>query len=103
MRLLLDTHTFIWWDSQFEKLSERAKVLCQDPENELHLSVASLWEIQIKVQLGKVRLHRSLSDIIKEQQETNDIILLPVKAHHVFGLDDLPAIHKDPFDRIIIA
>jgi len=103
MRFLLDTHTFIWWDSQFEKLSEKAKTLCQDPENEIFLSVGSLWEIQIKVQLGKVKLHRALSDLVKEQQDTNNLILLPVKAPHVFALDKLPAIHKDPFDRILIA
>jgi len=54
MRFLLDTHTFIWWDSQFERLSEKAKTLCQDPENEIFLSVGSLWEIQIKVQLDRI-------------------------------------------------
>jgi PIN domain nuclease of toxin-antitoxin system len=103
MRFLLDTHTFIWWDSQIERLSERAKAICQDPENELFLSVGSLWEIQIKGQLGKVKLNRPLADLVQEQQDVNNIILLNVKAQHIFFLDELPLFHKDPFDRILIA
>ena len=58
MKLLLDTHAFIWWDSDPGRLSPHARSLCEDPENQLHLSVASLWEIQIKSQLGRLKLAR---------------------------------------------
>jgi len=56
VKILLDTHTFIWWDSQPERLSQLALGLCEDPENDLFLSVVSLWEIQVKSQLGKIRM-----------------------------------------------
>ncbi len=80
MRLLLDTHVFIWWDSEPDKLSERALALCQDRENELLLSIVSLWEIQIKMQLGKIELKKRLPELIAVQQELNHLRLLSVNA-----------------------
>ena len=103
MKLLLDTHAFIWWDSDPAKLSPRALALCEDPENELHLSVASLWEIKIKAQLGKLKLASSLPDLVSAQQNANGLVLISIHANHTYALDDLPIHHKDPFDRIIIA
>ena len=103
MRLLLDTQVFIWWDSEPEKLSPRALALCQDPSNELLLSVVSLWEIQIKSQINKVRLRLPLSNLVQGQQETNDMAILPLTASHIYGLDGLPSYHKDPFDRMLVA
>ena len=103
MRLLLDTHVFIWWDSEPEKLSPRAIALCQDPGNDLILSVTSLWEIQIKAQLAKIKLRTPLPKLVEEQQQTNGLRLLPVEAVHVFELDALPPFHKDPFDRMLVA
>jgi PIN domain nuclease of toxin-antitoxin system len=103
MNLLLDTHTFIWWDSEPAKLSTQALALCQDPENSLILSVASLWEMQIKLQLGKLRLALPLGQIIESQQQTNQIEILPITMPHVFALGNLPSHHKDPFDRLLIA
>ncbi len=102
MKLLLDTHAFIWWDSDPERLSRRALALCQDSRNELRLSVASLWEIQIKMQLGKLKLAARLPDIVAAQQEANELMLVNIAANHVYALDDLPPHHKDPFDRMII-
>lgn len=102
MRLLLDTHVFIWWDSEPGKLSPQALALCQDPSNELILSVVSLWEIQIKSQMNKVRLRLPLSNLVQGQQETNGMAILPLTAFHVYGLDGLPSYHKDPFDRMLI-
>jgi PIN domain nuclease of toxin-antitoxin system len=67
MKLLLDTHTFIWWDSAPNKLSSQVLALCQDQANDLILSVASVWEIQIKLQLGKLKLQLPLKEIIKSQ------------------------------------
>jgi len=103
MKLLLDTHAFIWWDSEPQALSQRALTLCQDPENELLVSVVSLWEIQIKSHLGKVRLRLPLAELVKAQQEANGISVLPVSASHVYALDELPPYHKDPFDRLLVA
>jgi len=103
MKLLLDTHTFIWWDSEPTRLSAQALALCQDPENSLVLSVACLWEMQIKLQLGKLRLALSLRQIVESQQQTNRIEILPIMMPHVFALGNLPSHHKDPFDRLLIA
>lgn len=103
MKLLLDTHTFIWWDSEPAKLSPQVLALCQDRTNSLLLSVASVWEMQIKLQLGKLKLDRPLAEIIESQQQRNNIEILPVLLTHVLVLQSLPAHHKDPFDRLLIA
>lgn len=103
MRLLLDTQIFIWWDSEPERLTSRLLALCEDPENTLILSVASVWEMQIKRQLGKLDLDRQLSVIIEEHQQKNSLKLLPIELPHVPTLDQLPFHHKDPFDRVIVA
>lgn len=102
MNLLLDTHAFIWWDCDPGRLSARVLALCQDPANQLWLSVASLWEIQIKSHMGKIKLREPLSTLVEEQQG-NGLRLVDVRAAHVLELDSLPMLHKDPFDRIIIA
>lgn len=103
MKLLLDTHIFIWWDSEPAKLSESVLALCTDSAHELVVSVASLWEIQIKRQLGKLNLRLPLGEIVAHQQETNGITVLPVAQAHVVALEQLPSLHKDPFDRILVA
>ena len=103
MKLLLDTHTFIWWDSQPQRLSQQILNMCQDPENELLVSVASLWEMQIKLQLGKLELNKPLAELVSGQQEVNKIDILDVKLEHILALAKLPPHHKDPFDRLLIA
>ena len=103
MKLLLDTHTFIWWDSQPNHLSQTALTLLQDRSNILILSVISIWEMQIKLQLGKITLNRPLLEIIENQEKINQIEVLPVKLTHVLALDSLPIVHKDPFDRLLVA
>jgi PIN domain nuclease of toxin-antitoxin system len=103
MRLLLDTQIFIWWDSESEKLPPNVLQLCEDEASSLVLSVVSIWEMQIKVQLGKLDLKRPLQEIVLSQERTNRIEILPVKAAHVFGLQQLPYHHKDPFDRFLVA
>ena len=103
MRLLLDTHTFIWWDSEPTKLSAQALALCQDQQNSLLLSVASVWEMQIKLQLGKLRMTLPLSELIEHQQQTNHLEVLPILLPHVLAVQHLAAHHKDPFDRLLIA
>jgi len=103
MRILLDTHMFIWWDSEPHLLPTTVKVLCESAGTKLILSVASIWEMQIKMQLGKLHLRAPLANLVSEQQELNGIELLPVNIEHVLALDGLPLLHKDPFDRILIA
>lgn len=103
MKLLLDTHTFIWWDSEPAKLSTKVLALCQDQENTLILSVASVWEIQIKSQLGKIKLNLPLKELIISQQKINNIVILPIALKHILSLEGLPSHHKDPFDRLLIA
>jgi len=102
MRYLLDTHAFLWWDMQSSQLSPTAFALCSDSSNDLLLSLASVWEMQIKQQLGKLRLSAPLGEIIEKQRSTNGIQLLPIELSHILGLSDLPEHHKDPFDRLLI-
>jgi PIN domain nuclease of toxin-antitoxin system len=94
MKLLLDTHVFIWWANEPEKLSEKALIACQDTSNTLILSVASVWEMQIKIHLGKLRINRSMEDMIKIQQQANGFQVLPIELPHVLNLDSMPAHHK---------
>ncbi|NMF57971.1 type II toxin-antitoxin system VapC family toxin [Pseudanabaena yagii] len=103
MKLLLDTHTFIWWHSEPECITQNTLSLLQDPDHEVMLSVVSLWEMQIKIQLGKLTLRDDLEVMVKIQQERNNISLISVTFSHVLELKTLPLHHKDPFDRILIA
>lgn len=103
MKLLLDTHTFIWWDSAPEKLPEKTFERLESPDNQVLLSLTSLWEMQIKSQLGKLTLRANLADIVQEQQAENYLVLLPLEFSHILELEHLPQHHKDPFDRLLIA
>ena len=101
MKLLLDTHAFIWWDGDPAKLSAAALAALRDPMNEVWLSVVSVWEMVIKAQLGKLTLRLPLVDIVN-QQLANGLRLLPITLAHVLAVERLPLIHKDPFDRALI-
>ncbi len=103
MKLLLDTHAFLWWDSEPAKLSPTATGLIQDETNEVILSVVSVWEIQIKSQLGKLEIQQPLAEIINSQHTNNGIDILSITLQHVLLLENLPTPHKDPFDRLLIA
>lgn len=103
MKLLLDTHAFIWWTLTPAYLSPQALTAIEDPEHNLLLSLVSLWEMQIKAQLGKLHFPQPLSRIIADQQRLNGLRLLSVEAAHIYALDQLPFHHKDPFDRLLIA
>jgi PIN domain nuclease of toxin-antitoxin system len=103
MKLLLDTHALIWLANNPENLSSLAVELIQDRSNDLLLSVVSVWEMAIKLQLGKLQLNRSLSSLIITQQQVNDLQILTVQLVHVLAVESLPVYHKDPFDRLLIA
>jgi PIN domain nuclease of toxin-antitoxin system len=102
MKLLLDTHTFLWWDNAPDRLSAGASAALSDPANDVCLSVASAWEILIKARLGKLTLRIPLADMVAQQQ-TNGLKVLPVDMRHVLAIEALPPIHKDPFDRLLVA
>ncbi len=103
MNLLLDTHAFIWSAAEPERLSPRVREACEDPDSKLLLSVASLHEMQIKLNAGRLRLHKPLSDLVEKHVRENALEVLPVRASHVYALADLPPIHRDPFDRLLVA
>ncbi|MCP5519528.1 MAG: type II toxin-antitoxin system VapC family toxin [Verrucomicrobiales bacterium] len=103
MDLLLDTCAFIWWDSGGGDLSDAAASALQDHENRLHFSVASIWEMQLKHQKGKLLLRKPLTDIIQEQCAQNGLLLLPIEPGAIYRLGQLPSHHADPFDRLIIS
>lgn len=103
MKLLFDTHAFIWWDGDASKLSTAALAACQSQANSLHLSLASIWELQIKLQLGKLSLRLPLADVVRDQQHQNGLVLEPVTLEDILALSALPALHRDPFDRLLIA
>jgi PIN domain nuclease of toxin-antitoxin system len=102
VKLLLDTHAFIWWTSEPAKLSAKALAACKSEDNLLIVSVVSIWEIQIKHQIGKFSLTMPLAEIVERQSEEG-VVILPVRLDHVLTLDSLPIHHKDPFDRLLIA
>jgi PIN domain nuclease of toxin-antitoxin system len=103
VKLLLDTHTFMWWDSDASRIPPETLSLMQQAEYQLLVSLVSLWEIQIKTQIGKLTLQAPLAEIIAHQQTENGVILLPIALPHILELDNLPQHHKDPFDRLLIA
>ena len=103
MKLLLDTHTFIWWVDEPEKLPKQVLTSFEDPDNSLILSIVSVWEMQIKHQLGKFKLDIPLKTLIENQLATNNLQILPVELAHIWALGSLPLHHKDPFDRLLIA
>ena len=103
MRLLLDTHAFLWFFIGNTSLSARARALIEDKSNEKFFSVASLWEIAIKVSVGKLTLSAPFDDIFPDQIANNGIHLLSVTSAHVSAITALPFHHRDPFDRLLIA
>ena len=103
MKLLLDTHTALWLFNQHEYLSANVKALLLDENNSLHISIASVWEVAIKNSLGKLSdfsggLQAFLSAIQRSQIE-----LVPIAVKHIQLIESLPFIHRDPFDRVLIA
>ena len=103
MRLLLDTHTFLWWISDDPQLSAAARQLIGYTDDILYLSAASGWEVAIKVRLGKLKLPREIKGYIPAQIAVKGIQLLPIEMSHALHVSTLPDYHRDPFDRILVA
>ena len=102
MKALLDTHTLLWAISDDPRLSRRAQQIFTGP-NDLFLSVASIWEILIKVKTGKLPLPDPAGPYLVKKLRENRIEVLPIKLDHVLKIENLTVHHRDPFDRILIA
>lgn len=102
MNLLLDTCIFLWFISGDQRLPASMREAIRDPANAVHLSVVSLWEIIVKCQLGKLPLPRPPDQYIPEQRERHRIASLPLEEDSVARLRQLPPLHRDPFDRMLI-
>jgi PIN domain nuclease of toxin-antitoxin system len=103
VKLLLDTHAFLWWVEGTPTLGRRARAAVANPDNDVFISMASCWELAIKLSLGKLRLSQRLDRFIPDQLTVNGFSLLAVELRHVVGVADLPFHHRDPFDRLLAA
>ena len=103
MKYLLDTHTLLWFLKGDKKLSDKSRRLIDNPHNKKFLSIASLWEITIKVSLGKLVLDKPFEKLFPEQLHFNRIEILDITVDSLIKLTTLPFHHRDPFDRLIIA
>ena len=103
MKVLIDTHVLIWWSGNPSQLSPWVYNFLIDPNNEPILSLVSIWEMQIKVSLGKLSLKTELPKLVNDEMRRNRINLLPIQLSHIYALKDLPPHHRDPFDRLLIA
>lgn len=101
---LLDTHAFLWFINNDASMSANTKALIEAPQNDIYLSVASIWEIAIKISQGKLEVPMPLTTFIREELEENNIILLQVEIEHLdIVAKKLPFHHRDPFDRLLVA
>jgi PIN domain nuclease of toxin-antitoxin system len=99
----LDTHAFLWFVLDDKRISTKAKSIIKDSKNEIFFSAASAWEMAIKTKLDRLKIKGDLESFIIEQLSTNSFVALSITISHSLYTDRLPQIHKDPFNRIIIA
>lgn len=103
MNILLDTHSFIWFVEDNPSLSAHARALIEEPANDVFFSIASVWEMAIKVSLGKLTLSQPFDLFIPNQLLLNDITLFDITISHTLQVATLPFHHRDPFDRLLAA
>ena len=103
MRYLLDTHAFIWFITAVPRLSATARRIVYDPANAIYVSIATPWEIAIKVGVGKLALKEPFAKSIPREISQNKFHILPITLDHVTIVATLPHHHRDPFDRLLIA
>ncbi|PZU96726.1 MAG: PIN domain nuclease [Pseudanabaena sp.] len=103
MKVLLDTHAFLWWVADDPQISTNAKDIISNPDNEVYFSVVNAWEIIIKVGTGKLSLSEPPETYIPSRIASNQFEILPVQMSHILRINSLPNFHKDPFDRLLIA
>lgn len=105
MKVLLDTHTFLWWIADDPQLSARARRVLGDSSNAVYFSAASGWEIAIKARRGRLSLAagEDLESFVAQQMAANGFEVLPINLRHALRIHSLPDHHKDPFDRMLVA
>src|SRR5688572_17169522 len=103
MKYLLDTHTFLWFINAGKALTVSVQSLIEDPNNEIFLSIASIWEMAIKVSLGKLTTPQPFTEFVVKQMQENNITVMNISPEHAGLVATLPFHHRDPFDRLIIA
>jgi PIN domain nuclease of toxin-antitoxin system len=103
VRLLLDTHSFLWFIGGDPSLTPNARRQIEDPENQPSLSTASLWEMAIKVSIGKLSFGQPFESLLPAQMSINGIDLLDIEFPHLVTVSRLPFYHRDPFDRLLVA
>jgi PIN domain nuclease of toxin-antitoxin system len=103
VRVLLDTHVWLWMQAEPEKLNQSARTLIEDARNELLFSAASVWEIAIKVRAGKLQIPEPVPRYVASRMQSSGVSALAVSHSHAAGVADLPGHHRDPFDRLLIA
>ena len=103
MRLLLDTHVFLWFVEGSTRLSKSAKDHIEDQSHDLLLSVASLWEMAVKISLGKLDVPQPFAEFMQSRLALSSIGLLEISPQHTYAVADLPFHHRDPFDRLLVA
>jgi PIN domain nuclease of toxin-antitoxin system len=103
VRLLLDTHTFIWFIEGNLRLSAVARAVIEQPDAQRFVSIATAWELAIKMSLGRLELSGRFDEIIPSQIDNNAMTMLPISVDHLTRLTTLPLHHRDPFDRMLIA
>jgi len=103
MRVLLDTHAFLWWVDDAQALSTKARATISDPTNQCFVSLASCWEMAAKVSLGKLRLSGAFERFVPDHLASNAFAQLAIDFRHVARVATLPFYHRDPFDRLLAA
>ena len=101
MRLLLDTHTFLWWVADAPELSSRARATVANADNECLVSAATCWEMAVKVSIGKLELDGTVERFVPHHMSVNGFQELPVEIRHAARTARLPFHHRDPFDRLL--
>ncbi len=103
MRALLDTHTFLWWNLDDPQLSTAARTVIADGRNTIYLSAVTAWEIAIKAAKGRLTLPEPADRYVAERMSLHAVFALPVEISHALEVCNLPPLHADPFDRLLVA
>ena len=103
MKYLIDTHTFLWIIEDNKNLTDKVRTIYIDNSNEIYLSVASIWEMAVKISLNKLSIRGQLVKFIDRHAIENNIRLLSIQPHHIFSIEKLPFHHRDPFDRLLLS
>ena len=103
MQVLLDTHAFLWWIDNDRRLSPQARTVMGEGSNRLFFSAASSWEMAIKARLGKLRVPGDLATFLTDHLVRNNVMTLSIHLSHTLQVYTLPDLHRDPFDRLLVA